>query len=105
MNNQQIDEIKSLNEIISLTPEQFTELMKAENTGFLNSVKNFIEMYYQQITVTKDSVLALVHKGENMPIEDKKEAEETLKDLYIVLQLLEDRHKILCAILDERNIG
>lgn len=97
--------VKSLDEILKLTPEQFTDIMNTKDMGYLNSVKNFIQMYFEQVNVTKDSMLALVTKGENMPKEDKEKAQQTLNDLYVVMQLLEDRHNIIKAILDERNLG
>lgn len=95
--------INSVDEILKLDPLEFVEIMKNQDNGFLSSVKNFIQMMYEQTNVTKDSMLALVHKAENMPNKDMEEAEEVLANLYKVMQILEDRHNIIKAILDERN--
>ena len=96
--------INSVDELIKLDPIKFAEIMNSQDNGFLNSVKNFTQMTYEQTNVTKDSILALVHKAENMPLKDKEEAEEVLANLYKVMQILEDRHNIIKAILDERTM-
>lgn len=97
--------IKTLDEIIQLKPEEFAEFLSEQNLGYLSSVKNFIQMYYEQVNVTKDSILALVHKGENMPKQDKEQAQKTLNDLYIVMQLLEDKFNITNEIINSKMNG
>ena len=76
--------------IMKMSPETFRDIMKGQPLGFKQSLLNLL----------KDSILVILDKA-NITDEERKENEKALKDLYLCLQLIEDRYTILDILVKE----
>lgn len=86
--------------ILKMTPEVFRDTVKSQSLGFNKSLLNLLKAQYEQCTLAKDSLATVIDKGD-IPEEDKSEYSKALKDLYICMQLIEDRHTILSLVIKE----
>lgn len=86
--------------LLKMTPEVFRDIVKAQNLGFKKSLLNLLKAQYEQCNMAKESIATVLAKGK-VPLQDKPEYEKALKDLYIAMQLIEDRHTILDLLIKE----
>lgn len=86
--------------IMKMSPETFRDIMKGQPLGFKQSLLNLLKANYEQCNLLKDSILVILDKA-NITDEERKENEKALKDLYICLQLIEDRFTILDMLVKE----
>ena len=86
--------------IMKMSPETFRDIMKGQPLGFKQSLLNLLKANYEQCNLLKDSILVILDKA-NITDEERKENEKALKDLYLCLQLIEDRHTILDILVKE----
>lgn len=88
--------------ILKMTPEVFRDIVKAQNLGFKKSLLNLLKAQYEQCNMAKESIATVLAKG-SVPPQDKPEYEKALKDLYVCMQLIEDRHTILNLLVKEQG--
>ena len=86
--------------IMKMSPETFRDIMKGQPLGFKQSLLNLLKVNYEQCNLLKDSILVILDKA-NITDEERKENEKALKDLYLCLQLIEDRFTILDILVKE----
>ena len=86
--------------IMKMSPETFRDIMKGQPLGFKQSLLNLLKANYEQCNLLKDSILVILEKA-TITEEERKENEKALKDLYICLQLIEDRFTILDILVRE----
>ena len=86
--------------IMKMSPETFRDIMKGQPLGFKQSLLNLLKANYEQCNLLKDSILVILEKA-TITEEERKENEKALKDLYLCLQLIEDRHTILDILVKE----
>ena len=86
--------------IMKMSPETFRDIMKGQPLGFKQSLLNLLKANYEQCNLLKDSILVILDKA-NITDEERKENEKALKDLYLCLQLIEDRFIILDILVKE----
>lgn len=86
--------------LMKMSPETFRDIMKGQPLGFKQSLLNLLKANYEQCNLLKDSILVILDKA-NITDEERKENEKALKDLYLCLQLIEDRHTILDILVKE----
>ncbi len=86
--------------IMKMSPETFRDIMKAQSLGFKQSLLNLLKANYEQCNLLKDSILVILEKA-TISEEERKDNEKALKDLYLCLQLIEDRHTILDILIKE----
>lgn len=92
----------TLDMILKMTPEDFISMMKNQTKGFKESLANLLQVQFEQCKASKDVITTMIMEG-RVPQEDKEETERTLMDLYVCLQLLEDRYTILNILIDEEK--
>lgn len=86
--------------LMKMSPETFRDIMKGQPLGFKQSLLNLLKANYEQCNLLKDSILVILEKA-TITEEERKENEKALKDLYLCLQLIEDRHTILDILVKE----
>ena len=86
--------------IMKMSTETFRDIMKSQPLGFKQSLLNLLKVNYEQCNLLKDSILVILDKA-NITEEERKENEKALKDLYLCLQLIEDRFTILDILVKE----
>ena len=86
--------------IMKMSPETFRDIMKGQPLGFKQSLLNLLKANYEQCNLLKDSILVILDKA-NITDEERKENEKALNDLYLCLQLIEDRYTILDILVKE----
>ena len=86
--------------IMKMSPETFRDIMKGQPLGFKQSLLNLLKANYEQCNLLKDSILVILEKA-TITEEERKENEKALKDLYLCLQLIEDRYTILDILVKE----
>ena len=77
-------------------------MMKNQTKGFKESLANLLQVQFEQCKASKDVLTTMIMEG-RVPQEDKEQTERTLMDLYVCLQLLEDRYTILNILIDEEK--
>lgn len=92
----------TLDMILTMTPEDFISMMKNQTKGFKESLANLLKVQFEQCKASKDVIITMIMEG-RVPQEDKEETERTLMDLYVCLQLLEDRYTILNILISEEK--
>ena len=92
----------TLDMILKMTPEDFISMMSNQTKGFKESLANLLQVQFEQCKASKDVITTMIMEG-RVPQEDKEETERTLMDLYVCLQLLEDRYTILNILIDEEK--
>ena len=88
--------------LLKMTPEIFIDVMKAQTIGFKMSLRNLLQAQYEQCNMFKEALITTLAKG-NMPVEDEEQCKKNINDLYMCMQLLEDRYNILQALIQELN--
>ena len=86
--------------IMKMSPETFRDIMKGQPLGFKQSLLNLLKVNFEQCNLLKDSILVILDKA-NITDEERQENEKALKDLYLCLQLIEDRYTILDILVKE----
>lgn len=88
--------------ILKMTPEVFRDTVKAQNLGFKISLANLLKAQFEQCKMAKDSLATVLSKaGDSIPSEAEKEYMKAINDLYMCMQLIEDRHTILSMLIKE----
>lgn len=86
--------------VLKMQPEIFRDIMKAQTLGFNKSLLNLLKLQFEQCTMVKESITNLYTKGA-IPKEEEDEYKKAVKDLFICMQLIEDRYTILDIIIKE----
>lgn len=86
--------------LMKMSPETFRDIMKGQPLGFKQSLLNLLKANYEQCNLLKDSILVILEKA-TITEEERKDNEKALNDLYLCLQLIEDRHTILDILVKE----
>lgn len=95
-------QIDSMNKVLETPVEDFTNILKSETIGNLHSLSNLLKMQYGQCVNLKNSLMELLHR-EVVPVEEKKKAVDTLDQLYVAMQLLEDRFNIISEVISSKH--
>lgn len=90
----------TLDMIMKMSPEDFIATMKNQTKGFKESLANLLKVQFEQCRVSKDVITDMLANGK-VPQEDLAQTNRTLEDLYICLQLIEDRYTILNILISE----
>ena len=90
----------TMNMLMKMSPETFRDIMKGQTLGFKQSLLNLLKANFEQCNLLKDSILVILEKA-TITEEERKENEKALNDLYLCLQLIEDRHTILDILVKE----
>lgn len=90
----------TLDMIMKMSPEDFIATMKNQTKGFKESLANLLKVQFEQCRVSKDVITDMLANG-RVPQEDLVQTNRTLEDLYLCLQLLEDRYTILNILISE----
>lgn len=90
----------TLDMIMKMSPEDFITTMKNQTKGFKESLANLLKVQFEQCRVSKDVITDMLANG-RVPQEDLVQTNRTLEDLYLCLQLLEDRYTILNILISE----
>lgn len=90
----------SIDMLLKMTPEVFRDIVKSQPLGFNSSLSNLLKAQYSQCNLAKESLKELMtNEAVPMPTEDVERTTKTINDLYICMQLLEDRHTILTEVI------
>lgn len=89
--------------LLKMTPEVFTQVVKNQPLGFNQSLLNLLKVQYEQCTMAKDSLVNVLVKAETMSESEKEEYNKAINDLYLCMQLIEDRHTILDIVIKESS--
>lgn len=87
----------TMNMILQATPEDFRDLMINQTLGVRSSLQNILQAQYEQCKMVKDALLELKRQNK-VPKEDLGETNKSIEDLYVCMQLIEDRYNILKEI-------
>ena len=90
----------TLDMIMKMSPEDFIATMKNQTKGFKESLANLLKVQFEQCRVSKDVITDMLANG-RVPQEDLVQTNRTLEDLYLCLQLIEDRYTILNILISE----
>ena len=90
----------TLDMIMKMSPEDFIATMKNQTKGFKESLANLLKVQFEQCRVSKDVITDMLANG-RVPQEYLVQTNRTLEDLYICLQLIEDRYTILNILISE----
>lgn len=93
----------TMDSLLKITPEVFRDMMKNQTLGFKKSLLNLLKAQFEQCSLLKDSIGTVLAKGD-IPEKEKQDYEKALKDLYICMQLIEDRHTILDLLIKESEL-
>lgn len=90
--------------LLESTAEDFIQYLSSVTLGELMGIKNYLEADFNLITEMKDDLL---NKLTTYPEGDKSEehikCENTLADLYKILQTIENRHGIIVEYIKARR--
>lgn len=81
--------------ILKMKPEEFRDTIKSQNRGFNESLKKLLALQYDQVTRLKEGLVLLKEKDNFPNNEEREKCNKSLEELYICLQLIEDRHNII----------
>lgn len=87
--------------LIETPVEDFLAYVKTISLGELKSVSNYLKMEYERVNSARQGLLIASEKA---PRKDKKEIDNTVQQLMIILQLIEDRVVILAELEKERAL-
>ena len=90
-----------MDEVLRMSHEEFVELLKSNTLGYIKSLQNLLQMQYEQCKQMKDGLLLVLQETPNMPKEDKAEYIKTKDNLYLTLQIIEDKFNIIKSFLEE----
>jgi hypothetical protein len=97
-----MSEKSALSIIIDAPIEEVDNLLKVShyNITALTNMKKGLELQYQRVEVTKNMLIEGIVKGEVHQDGDS----ETLNDLYIILQRIEERATLLQQYINELKV-
>lgn len=90
-----------MNEILKMTHEEFIDSLKSTDLGYKKSLLNLLKSQYEQCRLLKDSLVLVLSETPNMKQEDKDKHDKSISDLYLTLQILEDKHNLVQAMIEE----
>lgn len=88
-----------MSEIIKMSHEEFIDMLKSENIGYIKSLQNLLQMQYEQCRKLKDGLLLVVTENPTMPEDEKGKYTKTLEELYLSMQILEDKYNIIQSFI------
>ena len=90
-----------MNDFVKMPIDEFIAVIKEQElTPLLNMSKHF-ELTFQQLVALKESLLKLYDNGNT---EDDK-LRETIQNIYVCMQSIEDRHKVVTEIIKARKLS
>lgn len=87
--------------LVETPVDEFLDYVKTISLGELKSVNNYLKMEYERINAMRQSLLIASEKA---PKKDKKEIDNTVQNIMIIMQLIEDRVLILTELEKERAL-
>lgn len=88
--------------LLKMRPEMYMDFIKSQPMGFNLSLRNLLLAQYEQCKSSKDALLHIVISNK-ISDEEKKELNKTIKDLYLCMQLLEDRFNLVNEWIESQN--
>lgn len=88
----------TLQEIVYLSGEEFAKVCNEANVGTLKCTKVIIECKFTEMEKVKDLLIK-----EESTIEDKAKLGDTIKDISVALQKLEDCATIIVATIKDKS--
>lgn len=88
--------------LLKMKPEMFVDFVKSQPIGFNLSLRNLLQVQYEQCKASKDALVNIVI-SKKISKEEKTELNKTIKDLYLCMQLLEDRFTLVNAWIKSHN--
>lgn len=97
------EEKSLLSTIIDSPIEEVDAILKEGKFSItvLTNLKKGLELQYQRVTYTKDGIVQGI---KNKSYDNMTEAENTLKNLYVALQLIEDRAKLIQQYINDLKV-
>ena len=94
------EKFTSIGMIIDAPIEEVISLLKGLDLTSLTNIKKFLEVEYQRVEYTKKMLILSVEENKNT----LEEVKPHLDNLYLVLQKIEDRCKVVHELITERGI-
>lgn len=88
--------------LLKMRPEMYVDFIKSQPMGFNLSLRNLLQAQYEQCKASKDALLHIVI-SKKISDEEKTELNKTIKDLYLCMQLLEDRFNLVNEWIESLN--
>lgn len=88
--------------LLKMRPEMYVDFIKSQPMGFNLSLRNLLQAQFEQCKVSKDALVNIVI-SKKISKEEKKELNKTIKDLYLCMQLLEDRFNLVNEWIESQN--
>lgn len=91
----------SMDMLLKMPIDDFVEYVKTKDLGFKKSLSNLLALQYEQANKVRHSLVTTWNKTKEKQgsFSDEKELEKTVGDLFVVLQLLEDRFCVVKELL------
>lgn len=83
--------------ILKMKPELFAVYCKKQGITFVLSLQKLLKIQYSQLNLARISLVTMLEKKDEIkiPEEDVKRVTKNLDDIYLSMQLIEDRYNIL----------
>lgn len=83
--------------ILKMKPELFAVYCKKQGITFVISLQKLLKVQYSQLNLARISLVTMLEKKDEIkiPEEDVKRVTKNLDDIYLSMQLIEDRYNIL----------
>ena len=83
--------------ILRMKPELFTEYCKKQGITFVLNLQKLLKVQYSQLNLVRISLVTMLEKKAEIaiPEEDAERITKNLSDIYLSMQLIEDRFNIL----------
>lgn len=83
--------------ILKMKPELFAVYCKKQGITFVISLQKLLKVQYSQLNLARISLVTMFEKKDEIeiPEEDVKRVTKNLDDIYLSMQLIEDRYNIL----------
>lgn len=90
--------------ILKTPPEEFVTIMKSQPMGTRISLINILKMQYEQCNMARQALVkSLQLPSSKMPEEDREAHKKVLSELYLSMQIIEDRHNILLEMVNNKG--
>ena len=90
--------------LLESTAEDFIQYLSSVTLGELMGIKNYLEADFNLITEMKDDLLnKLAMYPKTSTTDEKALCENTLVDLYKILQTIENRHGVIVEYIKARR--
>ena len=93
----------AIGKIIDADIEEVSDILEGHSFGELTNIKKWFEMEYSRVTKIKDNLNEKIDNKEFVAIQETQ-AKDTVKELYKILQRIEDRATIIEKLKDGKGV-